>query len=681
LDITKTTFLSVDLSGQYMHKTAPLRTADEIFNGMTLFPIHLIPMIYSDGSPSEHPESDNSGLRQNPYNYLYYSGYNTNWASTIQTKVTLEQKLDFITEGLSVRGNLSFDSYSEQFTNRSMSPNSFYAEGRDADGNLIKRERNSGSSLSNPSTGASSGNRKIYLEASLNYKRMFKDKHDVSAVLVYNQREEVKQNAGQALELLPYRKQNVVARATYGYDGRYMLEGSFGMTGSDNFAPDNRWGIFPAIGGAWYVSHEKFMESLTDVVNKLKLRVSYGKTGNDNVGNLGRFPYREYLSGPTGYDLGISSTYNFAFANYVAGRAENNAAAPLLRWEIEDKINAGFDLGLFGGRVDMSIDYFSNRRKDILIRRTTIPTMTGLRQGPLQNFGVVTNKGIDGNIVIKENFGPVSLTFRGNYTYTKNKVVQRDEIPRTYAYQNATGHSIDMPFLYISEGLYTPDDFDITVNPTTGAQSYKLKPTLPNPGAAVAPGDIKYADLNGDMKIDAYDQTYEHNFRTRNPDAVYGFGLNAEYKGFFAGVFFQGSSGTSVNLMSKAENFMPFRNGKDASSARTEALDRWTMSDPYNQNVLYPRMHAENFSYNLYNSTWWYRDASFLRLKNVEFGYQFNKKELKKLYMQNLRIYVQGTNLITWDKVKYWDPELGDARSGAKYPISQNWTVGLEVTF
>lgn len=687
LDITSTTKMSVDLSGQYINRTAPSKTANEIFNGMTLFPVHLIPMIYSDGTASEHPESDNSGLRQNPYNFLFFSGYNRNWETTIQTKVTLEQKLDFITKGLYARGNISYDAISTQYTNRTMSPQSWFAEGRDAEGNLIKRSRNAGSALTNPSTGSAGGSKRIYLEASLNYKRMFNDLHDVTGVLVFNQRETVSQN-GSGLDLLPTRKQNVVARATYGYDNRYMVEGSFGVTGSDNFARGHRWGIFPAIGAAWYISNEKFMEGTQDVINKLKLRLSYGRTGNDNVGDLGRFPYREYLYGAGGYNLGItgatngSGTNNAPSYNGNNGLTEGNMAAPLLHWEIENKVNVGFDLGLFSGRIDLSVDYFSNRRQDILIRRGTIPAMTGLREGPLQNFGIVTNKGFDGNIVIKERIGDVSLTFRGNYTYTKNKVVERDEIPSIYAYQTATGRSIGTPFLYIADGLYTPDDFNITTDPVTGAQQYTLKDGMPNPGAAVAPGDIKYRDLNGDMKIDAYDRTYEHDYKPTNPQTVYGFGLNAEYKGFFGGVFFQGVSGTSTNLMSKVENFMPFNNGKDASSARTESLDRWTASNPYNQDVVYPRMHGSAFSYNLYESTWWYRDASFIRLKNVEFGYQFEKSQLKKLGMQNLRIYIQGTNLITWDSVKFWDPELGnDSRSGARYPISRSWTAGLEVTF
>ena len=680
-DLSRTTRMSVDMSGQYINRRAPSKTAAEIFNGMTLMPVHLIPMVYSDGTASEHPESDNSGLRQNPYNFLYNSGYSKSWEATIQTKVTLEQDLDFITKGLSIKGSVSFDARYGQYINRTMSANSFYATGRDPQGNLIFTQRNAGSALSNPSAADSQGEKNIYLEASLNYNRIFNDVHDVTAMLLYNQKDHQLQNNVSGLDLLPFRTQSVVARASYNYDNRYTIEGSMGMTGSENFAAGHRWGIFPAVGVAWFISHEDWFEPLLTTVNKLKLRASVGLTGNDDVPG-GRFPYLESMNqGAGGINLGISSVSNGNNQNWMGNLSEQYAAAPLLSWEVERKVNAGFDLGLWEGRIDISADYFSNRRKDILINRKTIPTMAGLRNGPRQNFGIVTNKGIDGNITWKEHFGKFNVQLRGNFTYTKNKVVEYDEIPPVYAYQQYTGHTIGTPLLYVAEGLYTPDDFDITRDPVTGAESYTLKPGMPNPGAQVAPGDIKYKDLNNDGEINGYDRTYNHGFGTQDPEMVYGIALDMEYKGFFAGIFFQGNSGTAVNLMAKASNFMPFNQGKDASSARMEAMSRWTASNPYNQNVLYPRLHSNEFSYNLYESTWWYRNASFIRLKNVEFGYQFNRNQLKRLRLENIRLYVQGSNLAVWDDVKYWDPELGNANSGAQYPLSRTWTMGVEVTF
>lgn len=679
-DLSKTTRMSVDLSGQYINRVAPSKTAADIFNGMTLQPVHLYPQIYSDGSAAQHPNYDNSGLRQNPYNFLYFSGYSKSWDATFQSKVTLEQDLDFITPGLSAKGSISFDANSNQYVNRTMSPATFTATGRDEDGNLILKSLEAGSALSNPSSGSSGGNKKIYIEASLNYKRKFADKHDVTGLLLYNQKETQNQNAS-GLSLLPYRKQSVVGRGSYTYDNRYTLEGSFGMTGSENFAPGHRWGLFPAVGAAWYVSHEKFFKPVQSVIRTLKLRASYGRTGNDQLGNT-RFPYQESMNqNAGGINLGISGVSNGNNQNWFGGLSEDRAYYANLRWEIEDKVNFGFDLGLFDGQIDLSLDYFTNRRKDILITRNTVPSMSGLQSNPTQNYGIVDNSGIDGNITFKEHIGALNLTMRVNYTYAKNKIVETDEIKHRYAYQDQTGLSMWTPYLYIADGLYTPDDFNITVDPVSGAESYTLKPGLADPGAQVAPGDIKYRDLNGDNVINDDDKTYHNGHLDKTPRSVFGVALNAEYKGFFGGVFFQGVSGASINLMSKASNFMPFNQGKDASSARVEALSRWTASDPYNQDVLYPRLRNNTFSHNLQPSTWWYRDASFLRLKNVEFGYQFNKKQLQSIRLTNLRLYVQGTNLKTWDKVKYWDPELGDANSGAKYPISGTWTFGAEITF
>lgn len=682
-DLTRTTKMSVDMSGQYFTKTAPITTADDLFNMMTLFPVHVIPMMYSDGTASEHPNADATHGRANPYNLLNFKGYDKSWSSTVQSKVTLEQNMDFITKGLSVKGSVSFDAYSEQFTNREMTAHSYYATGRDANGNLVKKTINEGSALGNPTSGSSGGNKKIYIEGSLNYKRSF-GKHDLTGLLLYNQKETQFQNSS-GLGLLPYRKQSVVARATYGFDNRYMAEASFGTTGSENFATGHRWGFFPAIGAAWFISHEKFMEKALPIINKLKIRASYGRTGNDDLASsLSRFPYQASLNeNGGGYNLGITAAEGGSATNwYGNGIIENTAAAPHLSWEIEDKTNLGIDLGFFNGQIDMSVDYFYNRRHNILLTRQTVALISGLRNNPMQNYGIVTNQGFDGNIVAKQNIGKLSLTFRGNFTYTKNKIVEYDEIGHTYGYQNYTGNSIGQPILYKAIGLYTPDDFNITTNPQTGAQTYTLKNGLPNPNVSVSPGDIKYQDLNNDGKIDDYDKTYHNGSHPETPAIVYGFGLNAEYKGFYGGVFFQGVGNTSVNLLAKTANFMPFVNGgRDASSARKETMDRWQASDPYNQNVLYPRMHSSEFAYNERPSTWWYRNASFIRLKNVEFGYQFNKNQLRSLRMQNLRLYIQGTNLITWDNIKYWDPELGGANSGAKYPISRSWTMGLEVTF
>lgn len=681
MDITPTTKLSVDLSGQYKTKNQPGNTSTELFSAFTRFPVHLIPMYYSDGSLAD--PSGAAQNRYNPYNLLNNSGYLKSWYASLQSKVMLVQKLDFITKGLSVKGALSFDADFSSTTKRTKTPHTVFATGRDDFGNLITQTIQNGTALSDPTYSASAGTKKVYIEASLNYKRMFGDKHDVSGVLVYNQKETQYQNVT-GLQLLPYRKQNFVGRLSYGYDSRYMLEGSFGMTGSENFASGHRWGFFPAVGAAWYISNERFIRetNIGRTLSKLKLRASYGITGNDNIGASNRFPYREKLDSEA---LGYQFNMNVGSSGGVSdpgktGIVESTFAAPTLTWELEKKLNIGVDLGLFNNKIDITADYFSNRRDHILIQRKTVPATVGFRVNPWQNFGIVDNKGFDASITLNHTIGEVKVSARGNITYAKNKVVEYDEAPQVEDYMYFTGQSIGQPFCYIADGLYTPDDFDITQN-SSGQNIYTLKSGLAKPAANVAPGDIKYRDLNGDKVIDKMDMTYKNGLNSANPEIVYGFGLNLEYKGFFAGVFFQGVGKATTNLLSSAANFIPFYSGVDASSARMEALNRWTADNPYNQNVLYPRMHSTKFDHNNQKSTWWYRNGSFLRLKNVEFGYDFSKQMIRKIRMSNLRLFVQGTNLAVWDHIGLWDPELGNSNSGSTYPICGTWTIGLEVTF
>ena len=673
IDVTKTTLLAVDISGQYTDSHNPAVETQTIFNNIFNYAPNQFPLRFSDGTFSEYRLYN--GGTGNPYNMLNESGYTDGWYANLQSKLTLTQKLDFITEGLNIKLSGSFDADYNSKTKRTKTPTSYMMQLNDAGEKEYIQINEGAPNLTDHSEASKGGEKRVYLEASLNYKRIFNNVHDVSGLLLYMQKERQTQGSG-----LPYKKQSIVARGSYGYDNRYMLEGSFGLTGSENFAEGHRYGIFPAVGVAWYASNEKFMKGTEDIINKLKIRASYGITGNDNVGGT-RFPYRGSLKTDAGgYNFGFNVGANGGGTNDQGkGIIENLFAAPFLSWEIEEKKNIGFDLGLLRGRIDMSVDFFKNDRRDILMQRKTVSAVTGFRQSPWQNFGKVTNKGLDGNIVVKQSINNVNISFRGNFTYAKNKIMEYDEVSPRYEYQRYTGQSLKTPLLYIADGLYTADDFIITENPENGSKSYSLKEGLPVPSAAVSPGDIKYLDLNGDGKIDSYDQTYNHKFYAENPELVYGFGLNAEYKGFYAGIFFQGVAKASMNL-NGSRDFVPFSFGQ-LGSLRREGFDHWSSRNPENQDVLFPRLHTEEFSHNKLNSTWWYRDASFLRLKNIELGYTFNKEMLRKMAIQNARIYVQGNNIAVWDHIGMWDPELGSARSGIKYPINMTWTLGVEFGF
>ena len=673
INVTKSTTLSIDLSGQYSQRNNPGTDTQFLFTRLSTAPPYMMPMVYSDGTIPGH--SRPSAWRVNPYNLLVNSGYRKTWVTSIQSTIKLDQKLDVITKGLSIVGRLSFDSYSVYNSERKKTPNQFYATGRDENDKLIFDKVVEGTDALGDPVESNSGDKKIYIETALNYNRTFAEKHTVTGVALYMQKERQAHN-----EALAFKKQSIVGRVAYSYDSRYFIEGSFGYTGSETFASGNRFGLFPAVGGAYVLTNEPFVsDAFTDVVSKIKLRASYGRTGNDATGG-DRFLYRETLkTNAGGYNIGIGSTGSL---NGVGnGIVENRFASYNLGWEIETKRNFGLDLGFNRGKIDIQLDYFNNLRSDILLQRNTLSAAAGFQQRPWQNYGKVSNQGMDGSLIVNEKVGEVELMFRGNVTFARNKIVEYDEIPQKYEWMNRTGTRLNSWNVLIADGLYKDEDFNITTN-GDGTLNYALKPGVPNSSlsSGMKPGDIKYVDQNKDGVIDDFDKVQDVG-NPSIPELVYGFGLNASYKGFYASVFFQGVGNTSSIMgISNGPGFHPFAWGVDESSARVEALDRWTVENP-SQDVMFPRMHSESNSNTRAPSTWWMRDASFLRLKNVELGYNFTKSMLKNTFVQAARVYVMGYNLAVWDDIKMWDPEMGNGNDGMKYPLPRTFTVGVEVTF
>ncbi len=670
-DVSKTTLVKVDISGQYMQTNYPGVGTSTIFTQMCMTPAYLMPPVYSDGTIAGHPRPSNT--RTNPYNSLVNSGYAKEWRTSIQSKVEIDQKLDFITKGLSWKGMLSFDADMSYVAKRTKTPSQYVATGRDPETNkLTFKEVVQGSDALSEAL-SNSSNKKIYFETSFNYNRTFAEKHDLGAMFLYMQKETQYHN-----NALAFRKQGVVGRVTYGYDGRYFLEGNFGYTGSETFASGHRFGFFPAVGFAWYASNEHFYpEALANVVNKLKFRVSIGKTGNDNTGG-DRFLYRQTMNqGAGGYNLGFGDSG--ALGGIGNSIVEGRFAAPYLSWEIEDKQNYGIDLGLFGNRIDIQMDYFNNKRHGILLQRRTVSNVTGFQQMPWQNFGIVKNQGVDGSITLNQQIGDVKLSARGNITYAHNKIVEYDQVPQKYEWMNIAGTSLNSWNVFIADGLYSEDDF--IINGEGVNRTYTLKDGVPSGlTAGVKPGDIKYKDMNGDGIINDYDRV-QNIGNPAVPELMYGFGLNIEYKGWYAGVFFQGAGKTSTVLgANNPSSFFPFMWGVDESSLRAEVADRWT-EENQNPNAMYPRLHTGAFENNTAPSTHWMRDASFIRFKNAEVGYNFKKEKIAKMRLQSLRIYLQGNNLCVWDKIKMWDPEQGNANGGFSYPLNRTFTLGLDVTF
>lgn len=678
-DATKTTLVKVDISGQYLMTNYPGKGTKEIFQSMCRTPSFIMPMVYSDGTVAGHPRP--SGQRANPYNMLTNSGYQKEWRTFIQSKVEVQQKLDFITKDLTWKAAISFDADMSYKSKRDKTPNQYVATGRDDEGGLIFKKVVSGSDNLGSPTASSSSTKKIYFETAFNYNHTFAEKHDVGAMFLYMQKETQKHD-----NALAYRKQGLVGRATYGYDGRYFIEGNFGYTGSETFAEGHRFGFFPAVGVAWYVSNEPYYpEALKKVVNKLKFRVSIGRTGNDDTGG-DRFLYRATMNADnSGYNLGYNN--NGGSGGIGKGITEALFASPLLTWEIENKQNYGIDVALFDGRIDIQADYFNNKRESILLQRQTVSNVTGFQKMPWQNFGIVKNQGVDASINLNQRIGEVNLSARGNFTFARNKIIENDEVPQKYEWMNQKNTRLNSWDLYIAEGLYSEDDFIITGEGLN--RTYQLKPgVVSGLSAGVKPGDIKYKDLNGDGKIDVNDKMKDVGDPSV-PEIVYGFGLNAEWKGFYAGVFFQGAAKTSTVLGGQdpahpddyhPEAFYPFQWGYEESAVRSVVVNHWSESNP-NPNAMFPRIHETNFANNTTASTFWQRDASFIRLKNIEFGYNFDKKLLKKINLEALRIYFQGNNICVWDHIKMWDPELGNANGGFAYPLNRTFTLGLDFTF
>ncbi|GAE21603.1 TonB-dependent receptor [Bacteroides pyogenes] len=667
---TNTTLVKVDLSGQYLQTNYPGVATNQIFNAMCRTPSYLLPAVYSDGTIAGHPRP--SSNRVNPYNLLANSGYTKEWRTAIQSKVEVEQKLDFITSGLKWKGIVSFDAGMQYVAKRTMTPNQYVATGRNEDGELIFNKVVEGSDVLSESL-SNSSDKKIYFETAFDYNRSFAEKHEVTGMLLYMQKETQYHN-----NALPYRKQGLVGRMTYSYDGRYFVEGNFGYTGSETFAKGYRFGFFPAIGIAWYTSNEPYYPAaLKKIVNKLKFRTSMGRTGNDDTGGA-RFLYRGTMKQNAGsYNIGFSNSG--PLGGIGNGIVEGQFESPFITWEIEDKQNYGIDIGLFDNRIDLQVDYFNNKRKSILLQRNTVLNVTGFQQMPWQNFGIVKNQGVDASVMIHEQIGQVKLSARGNFTFARNEIVEFDQVPQIYPWLEKKGTRLNSNKLYIADGLYTFDDFNITGEGLN--RTYELKPgVVTGLSSGLRPGDIKYKDLNNDGRIDSNDQVEDVGNPTV-PEIVYGFGFNAEWKGFYAGIFFQGAGKTSTILGTGASaTFFPFQWGIEESAVRSVVSNRWTEQNP-SQEVMFPRMHSNGFTNNITPSTWWMRDAGFLRLKNIEFGYSFEKRTLKKLKLEALRFYIQGSNLYVWDSIKMWDPEQGNKNGGFAYPLNRTFTLGLDFTF
>ena len=500
-------------------------------------------------------------------------------------------------------------------------------------------------------------NSSFYFEGSLNYVRDF-GKHSISNLLVFQARENLNANEGSLQLSLPSRNIGLSGRATYSYDSRYFAEFNFGYNGSERFDKNNRFGFFPSAGAAWLISNEQFWENMKPVVNNLKLRYSYGLIGNDQIGTAeDRF---FYLSEVNMNDGGRAATFGQEYNTRYNGITINRYANPYISWEKSYKQNFALELGLWN-ELSLIAEYFTERRSNILMTRSSIPSTMGLTATPRANVGEASGKGVDMTLEYQKNWNKDFWTSaRANFTYATSQYDVYEEPEYKEPWRSRVGLSLNQVSGYIAERLFVDDEEAASSPPQyIGTSKY-------------GGGDIKYLDVNRDGRITEADRV-PIGFPTV-PEVIYGFGISMGYKGFDFSAFFQGAGRQSFWI--DAAKTAPFIN--DAQILKKYADSYWSEED---QDVyaLWPRLSTTLISNNVATSTWFMRNASFLRLKQLEFGYTIPKQITGKIGMNNLRFYVSGTNLLLFSKFKMWDVEM--AGNGLGYPIQRVVNFGLNFTF
>jgi len=656
LDLTKTTDINVGIQGYLSDGNYPgtptsadISLEDQIFGTALEAPPVEYPVLYPGGYVPGR--SANGGLR-NPYAEVALRGYRTITRTNLNTNLNLNQQLSFITEGLSLHGLFAFDSFNEQNVARSKRESTYFVDANfpyTEDGGLLLNETYTGTNFLGYDR-SNGGNRRFYTQVSVNYDRSF-GKHSVSGLLLANRTDYSNAFAGNFTEAIPFRNEGLAGRATYSYDDRYFLEVNAGYNGSENFAPNNRYGFFPSLAVGWVVSNEKFFEPIKEHIDYFKLRYSDGLVGSDS--GAGRFAYLNRVeSGQDGY-------YFSENRQYVDGIAQTYYGVDVV-WAEARKQDLGIEINAFDSRLSLITDFFYERTEGAFLNRSDIPNYIGLTTDPYGNIGVTENKGFDGTLNYSHQFQELRLSFRGTFSYNKNKIVENGVPEQPYPWLNRQGTGLLANVGYVAERLFTlEDDLD-------GDGFITTEDGFPTQFGQIQPGDIKYSDLNGDGQIDAFDRKVIGDGDV--PALTYGFGITAIYKGFDASLFFQGQSFSDRFI--GGYGIRPFIGDGGEGNIYTTSLDRWTTenNDAY---ATYPRLSFSasgiGQTNNNQNSTWWLRDIDFLRLKTAEVGYTFKETFSKKFGVDDFRIYMRATNLFTLSKFDLWDPEL-NTNNGGRYP-------------
>lgn len=680
IDVTPTTKVEIGAQGYLGEGNYPAISSADLYNAaMSISPVEYPKMFFVNGEAFVPGTSTNNNFN-NPYSQATRRGYDNLTKNQIYSNLRVTQNLDMLTKGLKLTAMYAFDVYNEIHVHQDRAESTYNfldtSVPYDMNGQPILQRIYEGSNVLSYKQ-ETSGNKKTYLEASLNYDRTFNDDHRVSALFLFNQQSKLLYPKGTLEDAIPYRMMGIAGRATYSWKDRYFAEFNIGYNGAENFSPKHRFGTFPAFGVGWVVSNEKFWQPLSKAVSFLKIRYTDGKVGNSEVSDR-RFMYLDQMkeNGDYGYKFGPNGTK-------WAGYETVNMAVDLI-WEESRKQDLGIDLKLFNDDLSIVFDLFKERRENILLKREhSIPSFLGYNtSAPYGNIGIIENKGFDGTIEYNKRINKDwVIALRGNVTFNKDKWIQGELPEQKYEWMNQYGRNINGAKGYVAEGLFTQAEIDDMAR--WESLSAANKAITPKPFASqfgtVKAGDIKYKDLNNDGQIDAYDQTYIS--RGDVPTTVYGFGFTVGWKDLSVGMMFQGVAGAERVLNGSSIN--PFNGGGGSGNLYSNIDDRWTEENP-DQNAFYPRLSygSETTSSinNFQKSTWWVRNMNFLRLKTLQLSYNLPKPWVNKVHLKNAAVYVMGTNLFTLSRFKLWDPEL-NTDNGASYPNTTSYSVGINFTF
>ena len=681
IDLTKTTDITVRFNANFDDYNGPIDSGESLFRkalqtNPVLYPKYFEPdAAYANTRHILFGNDGQNGDYLNPYADMV-RGYKDESRSMILATVQLNQDLEFITEGLTARamGNTTRESFFN--VNRFYNPFYYSIGGYDPgidQYSLFALNPNSGTEFLDYNEGDKIITTSFYGEAAINYNRTFNEKHTVSGMLVGTMREQKFANAGNLQKSLPYRNMGLSGRFTYSYDDTYFAELNFGYNGSERFAKNERYGLFPSMGLGWIMSNEKFWEPYKDVVNKVKFKATYGIVGNDAIGNENdRFFYISQVNMNS-----YGQAFGLNFQNNIPGISIDRYPNDQISWETAKMANFGIEVGLFN-KIDIQADVFHEDRSNILIDRSQIPATMGL-QSPLRaNVGEASSNGFEISVDYNESFANgIWMSARGNFTYATSTVDVFEELDYAGAglpWKTKVGHAISQPFGLIAERLFV-DEADIANSPLQTFGEYMA-------------GDIKYKDINNDGVIDGNDEV-PIGFPT-DPEIIYGFGASAGYKGFDFSFFFQGSARSSFFIDAyKTAPFIDINsndqddywNGKIGNNSLLQvwADDHWS-EDNRDLYAAWPRLSDQVVDNNNRQSTWFLRNGAFLRLKSIEVGYTMPENKFTSMAnITKMRFYLSGTNLLTISDFKLWDVEMGG--NGLGYPIQKVFNLGVNVNF